>query len=84
MTLTVSGGMRLAPARIVCSTFAVKRTALVALAALVVIVWCRGGDDSSAALRVATFNIENFPKSERQVRGGGWEGNARVAPPGRR
>ena len=41
-----------------------------AISVVVLIVraqWC-GGDDSEP-VRVATFNIENYPKSERQIRG---------------
>jgi endonuclease/exonuclease/phosphatase family metal-dependent hydrolase len=47
----------------------VKKVALIALVSLAAIAWCRGGDDSPDELRVATFNIENFPKSEGQVKG---------------
>ena len=47
-----------------------KKLAAVAVVALVAVAWCHdGGNDSSTQLRVATFNIENFPKSDHQVRG---------------
>lgn len=45
-----------------------KRVLAVAVLALVARgQWCGGGD--SAPIRVATFNIENYPRSERQIRG---------------
>lgn len=46
-----------------------KKLIALALAAWALVTWCRGDDDSPDRLRVATFNIENFPKSERQVQG---------------